>query len=86
MLQWRSILQVSDVHKKGVTCLTGLIISHTTAMFASASSDGLVVIWELVLPYVTLRKLISMLSYFFLVFIELNMMHNNKKAHHILSS
>ncbi|CAL9157069.1 elongator complex protein 2-like [Musa acuminata AAA Group] len=53
--EWRSILQVSDVHKKGVTCLSGLIISHTTAMFASASSDGLVVIWELVLPYATLR-------------------------------
>ncbi|XP_038987396.1 elongator complex protein 2 isoform X2 [Phoenix dactylifera] len=38
------------MHKKGVTCLTGMMISHTVAIFASTSSDGIVLVWKMVLP------------------------------------
>ncbi|WOL06613.1 elongator complex protein 2 [Canna indica] len=48
--EWRSVLQVPEMHKKGVTCLNGLMVSPTKALFASSSSDGLIFIWELVSP------------------------------------
>lgn len=44
------MLQVSDAHKKGVTCITAILISPSDAMFASTSSDGAVNVWELILP------------------------------------
>ncbi|XP_010932527.2 elongator complex protein 2 isoform X1 [Elaeis guineensis] len=48
--EWRHVLQVPEMHKKGVTCLTGMMTSHTVAIFASSSSDGIVLVWEMVLP------------------------------------
>lgn len=42
--------QVPQSHKKGVTCINGIIVSQTEAMFASTSSDGTVCVWELVFP------------------------------------
>jgi len=35
------------MHKKGITCLAGRMVSDTVAIFASTSSDGIVVIWEM---------------------------------------
>lgn len=49
-IQWRSVLQVSEMHKKGITCLSGLMISPTKAMFVSTSSDALICTWELIFP------------------------------------
>ncbi|XP_020269329.1 elongator complex protein 2 isoform X2 [Asparagus officinalis] len=43
-------MQVLATHKKGVTCLTGFMVSQSVAMFASTSSDGVVHVWELVFP------------------------------------
>lgn len=40
--------QLPQSHKKGVTCIDGIMVSQTEAMFASTSSDGTVCIWELV--------------------------------------
>ncbi|XP_074574276.1 elongator complex protein 2 [Curcuma longa] len=48
--EWRSVLQVSERHKKGITCLSGLMISPTKAMFVSTSSDALICTWELIFP------------------------------------
>lgn len=44
------MLQLPQSHKKGVTCITGIMISETEAIFASTSSDGAVYVWELILP------------------------------------
>ena len=44
------MLQLPQSHKKGVTCITGIMVSETDAIFASTSSDGTVYVWELVLP------------------------------------
>ena len=44
------MLQVPQPHKKGVTCITGIMVSDTDAIFASTSSDGTINIWELILP------------------------------------
>lgn len=44
------MLQVPQSHKKGVTCITGIMVSETEAIFASTSSDGAVYVWELILP------------------------------------
>lgn len=44
------MLQVPQPHKKGVTCISGIMISETDAVFASTSSDGAVYVWELILP------------------------------------
>lgn len=43
-------IQVPATHKKGVTCLTGMMVSQSVALFASTSSDGVVHVWELVFP------------------------------------
>ncbi|KAL7240340.1 hypothetical protein ACSBR2_006067 [Camellia fascicularis] len=48
--KWRYVLQVPQPHKKGVTCITGIMISPTDTVFASTSSDGTVYVWKLVLP------------------------------------
>ncbi|OVA15334.1 WD40 repeat [Macleaya cordata] len=48
--KWRHVLQVPEAHKKGVTCISGIMVSQTVAIFASTSSDGSVYVWEMVLP------------------------------------
>ncbi|PNX76030.1 elongator complex protein 2-like, partial [Trifolium pratense] len=48
--KWRQVSQVPQSHKKGVTCINGIMVSQTEAMFASTSSDGTVCVWELVFP------------------------------------
>ncbi|KAJ8770060.1 hypothetical protein K2173_010091 [Erythroxylum novogranatense] len=48
--KWREVLELPQSHNKGVTCLTGIMISETDAIFASSSSDGTVCLWELILP------------------------------------
>jgi elongator complex protein 2 len=47
------VLQVPQSHKKGVTCITGIMVSQTEAIFASTSSDGTVYVWELLFPSTT---------------------------------
>lgn len=44
------MLQLPQSHKKGVTCISGIMVSQTEAMFASTSSDGTACVWELVFP------------------------------------
>lgn len=44
------MLQVPEAHKKGVTCFSAIIASHSDAIFASTSSDGTVKVWELIFP------------------------------------
>uniref|UniRef100_A0A6V7QWZ0 Elongator complex protein 2 n=1 Tax=Ananas comosus var. bracteatus TaxID=296719 RepID=A0A6V7QWZ0_ANACO len=46
--EWSHMLQVPEMHKRGVTCLTGMMISDVAAIFASTSSDGVVLIWKTV--------------------------------------
>lgn len=48
--KWRHVLQVPQPHKKGVTCITGIMVSETDVIFASTSSDGTINVWELILP------------------------------------
>ncbi|KNA10485.1 hypothetical protein SOVF_143980 [Spinacia oleracea] len=48
--KWRQVLTVPQPHKKGVTCISGIMFSATEAIFASTSSDGTVNIWEIILP------------------------------------
>lgn len=48
--KWRYILQVPQIHKKGVTCISGIMLSQMDAIFASTSSDGAVNVWEVILP------------------------------------
>ncbi|RAL54372.1 unnamed protein product [Cuscuta campestris] len=48
--KWRYVLQLPQSHKKGVTCITGILVSHHESVFASTSSDGTVNVWELILP------------------------------------
>ncbi|KAG8382847.1 hypothetical protein BUALT_Bualt05G0121000 [Buddleja alternifolia] len=48
--KWKNVLQVPETHKKGVTCISAIMVSHTDAIFASTSSDGAVNVWELILP------------------------------------
>lgn len=55
--QWRNILQLSLSHKKGVTCITAYMVSETDAMFASASSDGRVNVWDVTFPSQSSGKL-----------------------------
>jgi elongator complex protein 2 len=58
------VLQLPQSHKKGVTCITGIMVSETDAIFASTSSDGTVYVWELVLPSTAGGKQVK----FFLLF------------------
>ncbi|KAK1553454.1 hypothetical protein Q3G72_035458 [Acer saccharum] len=48
--KWRHVLQLPQSHKKGVTCITGIMVSQTDAIFASTSSDGVVNVWEMIFP------------------------------------
>ncbi|KAL0408903.1 UNVERIFIED_CONTAM: Elongator complex protein 2 [Sesamum radiatum] len=48
--KWRDVLQVPEKHKKGVTCISAIMLSQTDAIFASSSSDGAVHVWEVILP------------------------------------
>ncbi|TQD87030.1 hypothetical protein C1H46_027413 [Malus baccata] len=48
--KWRYVQQLPQLHKKGVTCITGIMVSQTEAVFASTSSDSMVYIWEVVFP------------------------------------
>ncbi|WCJ24465.1 Elongator complex protein 2 [Euphorbia peplus] len=48
--KWQQVLQLPRSHKKSVTCITGIMLSKTEALFASTSSDGTVYIWELIIP------------------------------------
>ncbi|PIN23701.1 RNA polymerase II elongator complex, subunit ELP2, WD repeat superfamily [Handroanthus impetiginosus] len=48
--KWRNVLHVPENHKKGVTCISAIMISNTDVIFASSSSDGLVNMWEIILP------------------------------------
>ncbi|GAB4840330.1 Elongator subunit elp2 [Ancistrocladus abbreviatus] len=48
--KWRKALDVPKPHKKGVTCITGIMFSLNEVIFASTSSDGTVNIWEVILP------------------------------------
>ncbi|KAH9795029.1 elongator complex protein 2 [Citrus sinensis] len=48
--KWRHVLQLPQSHKKGVTCITGIMVSQSEAVFASTSSDGAVHIGEVVFP------------------------------------
>ncbi|ONM02643.1 Elongator complex protein 2 [Zea mays] len=52
-LQWFHALQLPGMHKKGITCLAGRMVSDTIAIFASTSSDGIVVIWEMAIEPTT---------------------------------
>ncbi|KAL1568382.1 Elongator subunit elp2 [Salvia divinorum] len=47
---WRNVLQVSEKHKKCVTCISAILLSQADALFASSSSDGVVSIWEIIFP------------------------------------
>lgn len=44
------MLQVPEKHKKGVTCISAIVMSQTDAIFASSSSDGIVSVWEIIFP------------------------------------
>ncbi|XP_073301423.1 elongator complex protein 2-like isoform X3 [Primulina huaijiensis] len=48
--KWRNVLQVPEAHKKGVTCFSAIMASHSDAIFASTSSDGTVKLWEVIFP------------------------------------
>ncbi|KAM0953126.1 putative transcription factor WD40-like family [Dioscorea sansibarensis] len=48
--KWSKAFQVPEIHKKSVTCLTGILISQSVALFASASSDGIFCLWEVIIP------------------------------------
>lgn len=48
--KWRHVLQVPESHKKGVTCISAIMVSETEAIFASTSSDGTTYIWEVAFP------------------------------------
>lgn len=48
--KWRHVLQLPQPHKKGVTCISGMMVSHENAVFASTSSDGTVNVWDFMLP------------------------------------
>jgi hypothetical protein len=57
-LQWSHALELPAMHKKGVTCLAGRMVSATVWIFASTSSDGTVVIWEMAAEPTTSGKMI----------------------------
>lgn len=47
------MLQAPQSHKKGVTCITGIMLTETEAIVASTSSDGTVHVWEVLFPSIT---------------------------------
>jgi len=48
------------MHKKGITCLAGRVVSDTIAIFASTSSHGIVVIWEMAIEPTPSGKITSL--------------------------
>lgn len=48
--KWEPAIQVPTTHKKGVTCLTGMMLSQNVAIFSSSSSDGVIHVWKLAFP------------------------------------
>ncbi|KAI3733919.1 hypothetical protein L6452_13377 [Arctium lappa] len=48
--KWRYVSQLLQSHKKGITCITAIVVSQTEALFASTSSDCVVNVWKTVLP------------------------------------
>lgn len=48
LFQWAQVLQVPESHRKGVTCITGFMLSKNEALVASTSSDGTINVWYLV--------------------------------------
>ncbi|PON34199.1 Guanine nucleotide-binding protein, beta subunit [Parasponia andersonii] len=48
--KWNHVLQVPESHKKGITCITGIMVSEYEAIFATTSSDGTVHVWEVAFP------------------------------------
>jgi hypothetical protein len=61
-LQWSHVLKLPVMHKKGITCLAGRMVSDTIAIFASTSSDGIVVIWEMVIEPTPGGKMVLLLD------------------------
>jgi WD40 repeat protein len=57
-LQWSHALELPAMHKKGVTCLAGRMVSGSVSIFASTSSDGTVVIWEMEVEPTTSGRMI----------------------------
>ncbi|PKA47190.1 Elongator complex protein 2 [Apostasia shenzhenica] len=47
--KWRRVLEVPQMHKKGVTCLASMMFSENIGIFASTSSDNTIVVWETIL-------------------------------------
>lgn len=47
------MLQAPQSHNKGVTCITGIMVTKTEALVASTSSDGKVHVWEVLFPSTT---------------------------------
>ncbi|XVF02220.1 hypothetical protein REPUB_Repub04eG0156800 [Reevesia pubescens] len=48
--KWRHALQLLQSHNKGITCITGFMVSLSDAIFATSSSDGTVCVWDVVFP------------------------------------
>ncbi|XP_024992104.1 elongator complex protein 2 isoform X2 [Cynara cardunculus var. scolymus] len=48
--KWRYVSQLLQSHKKGITCITAIVVSQTEAIFASTSSDCVVNVWKTALP------------------------------------
>ncbi|KAL6514784.1 hypothetical protein OROGR_020363 [Orobanche gracilis] len=48
--KWRNVVQIREKHKKGVTCITTIVMSQTSATFASSSPDGVVSVWKINFP------------------------------------
>ncbi|OIW06952.1 hypothetical protein TanjilG_18340 [Lupinus angustifolius] len=46
--KWRQVCRLPQSHKKGVTCINGILVSQNEALFAYASSDDSVCLWEVV--------------------------------------
>lgn len=59
--QWRHVLQLPQSHKKGVTCITGIMVSEYDVIFASTSSDGTINVWELILPSIECESAVFIL-------------------------
>jgi len=59
-LQWSHALQLPGMHKKGITCLARRVVSDTIAIFASTSSHGIVVIWEMAIEPTPSGKIASL--------------------------
>ncbi|XP_078432855.1 elongator protein 2 isoform X3 [Wolffia australiana] len=48
--QWGRVQQMPEAHKKGVTCIAAIFTSLNSAVVASSSCDGMVLVWQLFAP------------------------------------